>query len=100
MEKEVVLRELLGRYLFIEATYWDKPEEKSNRLNKKFNFYKSLNLSTNFIVVTTEILKEKYSLYLDEYILLFSFDEFKKGIEKAIKPLIARGGGPNSEGWI
>ena len=92
--------EFFERCFFIETTYWDKPEEKSNKLNKKFKFYKSLNLSADFIVVTTEILKEKYSNYLDEEIVVFSFDEFKKGIEKAIKPLIARGGGPNSEGWI
>ncbi len=93
--------DFFGKYLFIEATYWDKPKEKINKLNKKFKFYKDLNLPSILILVTTsKKLKEKYSQYLNEGIFLFSFDEFKKEIEKAIKPLIARGGGPNSEGWI
>ncbi|VVB73579.1 Uncharacterised protein [uncultured archaeon] len=64
--------------LLIEATCWDDPEQKSNRLNKKFYLIKNEIPDVKMIVVTTRNRAEEYTRYLRKGIKVLTPIQFRR----------------------
>jgi len=72
----------LSMPLLLEVTYWDKVDEKSDQLNKKFRELQRQFKSFQYIVVTKKSFKGQYKRYLIENIRVITPEKLELFLRK------------------